>query len=1181
MLDFPSRHTASPAAGRDGSFYVGAAAAALLIVAWFAAVEAEDAAPPSESVKSAVSGSPGADDQPAPHIESKALRPWLSDTKRGISEAMRFKRPILVRLGAAWCGPCHALAAELEKPESQQALERWTVVSIDIDKSPHEARAHRVGSIPALRVLTPSGRQVAASEGMLSAADLIAWLDANFDVDNPESLADLQSDQAPQEGEIPALLRHFQNRDPAIREAAVHRLLPHRQMAAALTVRALSEGNLQTRLTALELLKEWKAPVAHLDPWQPDTLAAARLKDLETWAVKAVASGDTPNRLTPERKAAAQEQIADMLKTADDAQVRAIRERLAIYGRGLLPEVYAQLKDAATDLNRERLTALRYRLVASRGLALRWPSGVERLAATQAETRREAFDELAKEATAADEPLLLELFSDPDPLFREISLRILQNVSGVSASSGIIGLLDDPAPNVRAAVLNELAEHPSPRVVPRIVEYIAREKDPDLVVHAVRVLRAVKGKPAIDCLLTLFKHQSWNVRAEAAEAVGKCINRRSSGNLEIAAEVYTELIELLKDEDGFVVSHAVHGLESADLLLAVEPLVKMIKAHPELARDAIGVLTQGQNTRMKSVPHLQKFFKDPDARIRAASIDGLYAALGRDAGSDLNTGLSDHSPLVRTAAAKALFQLLTAHYLPRAASDGEADAEDVAVPAGVMQEVPAAGLLEQVFKLLLPAPAPAAAPKRKAPAKPVPAPASNPSAPAASDKEATPATEPEDPEKPTPRKETDKDLAKENNARDDLGEGNDAELAEFQAGKKQPQWLRACIDPLKPMLTAQDPRERVAAALCLTALGKTGDSLPVLLSIARSDPPLQEHVASALPWLKWSDRLQLFDDLLALRPGPEQLQKIPDPLASIRDRRAELPLWRLTAAAEMNSDASHAVLMALRQFYFGGAYSFDQSKITPRQRKRAAVEARQRVAAGPKWQRLVALALLLPVLSDEAGEAAQAILNEPEAEGDVRTYALVILLCSRSRAEGEKAAVAAMSDKLPEIRKAALIYLVQGAERLTTRSVPLHLELPQDIVMGGSESAAEGALPKPPAELTGDAVRPFLKDADPEVAACAGYLLALMDQRDGLDPLLRYWRLHGADDASWTQSVYRAIAHLDDDGLVPVLEEIFNRFGKENYQVREFYWTIRNMTGPKILKLRKRIRSEVGMDRLQ
>src|SRR5206468_439406 len=108
-----------------------------------------------------------------------------------------------------------------------------------------------------------------------------------------------------------------------------------------------------------------------------------------------------------------------------------------------------------------------------------------------------AVDELAGLASTGEDGLWLELFSDPDPLVRESALRGLAATGAADASGALIGLLDDPEPNVRAAVLKQLAEHPSAGVVPRLAEYVAREGDPDLVVHAVRVLREVGDKKAL------------------------------------------------------------------------------------------------------------------------------------------------------------------------------------------------------------------------------------------------------------------------------------------------------------------------------------------------------------------------------------------------------------------------------------------------------------------------------------------------------------------------------------------------------------------------------------------------------------------------------------------------------------------------------------------------------------
>ena len=82
-------------------------------------------------------------------------------------------------------------------------------------------------------------------------------------------------------------------------------------------------------------------------------------------------------------------------------------------------------------------------------------------------------------------------------------------------------LLADPEPNVRAAVLKQLEEKPDASIIPKLADYLKTEKDADLLVHAIRFLRAAGGAPAVRALIPLLHHESWQVRAEACEALGK------------------------------------------------------------------------------------------------------------------------------------------------------------------------------------------------------------------------------------------------------------------------------------------------------------------------------------------------------------------------------------------------------------------------------------------------------------------------------------------------------------------------------------------------------------------------------------------------------------------------------------------------------------------------------------
>ena len=330
------------------------------------------------------------------------------------------------------------------------------------------------------------------------------------------------------------------------------------------------------------MLEQWKAPLADLDPWRPETFTAERLARLEKWKDRELAGDQSPPKELSEKQLAdARRQIERMLG-ADESEADAIRQRLARLGPALLPEVYARLKNAAADQDRRRLLILRYRLAACDSLVLRWPGGLERLGDTDPRQRRQAAEELAKLAGDDEKPLLLELFADSDPLVREISLRGLQHIGGKEANAALVKLLGDPEPNVRAAVLKQLEESPDAAMVPAVVKYLKEEKDPDLIVHGIGFLRAAKGTEATKCLMSLLKHESWQVRAEAAAGIGK-LNDRSGVRLFRPVDVdwptagptirrrnsrptpTSPCSICWTTSDAFVVAKAVEGLSEADM----------------------------------------------------------------------------------------------------------------------------------------------------------------------------------------------------------------------------------------------------------------------------------------------------------------------------------------------------------------------------------------------------------------------------------------------------------------------------------------------------------------------------------------------------------------------------------------------------------------------------------------
>ena len=434
---------------------------------------------------------------------------------------MADRKPILILIGAKWCVPCRKLSVEVHnKAAVQTELTRWTPVYLDVDAQASDVNSLGVVSVPALRIVAPGGQQIAQHNGYLSPEDLVDWLKRNYEVATASIDDSLLASGPPSMTAVVRLVKQFRQRSPALREAAVRRLTPYPDVARPLVLKTFCEGNLTARLTALEVLEHWKAPLAGFDPWRPETFTSDRIARLEKWTGSDVPKTLAIKEISAEQLADARRQIDRML-AADETEADAIRQRLAGLGTSLLPEVYTRLKNAAADQERRRLLILRYRLAASDSLVLRWSGGLERLGDTDVRQRRQAADELAKLASDDDKALLLELFADSDPLVREISLRGLQHIGGGEANAALVKLLSDPEPNVRAAVLKQLQESPDPAMVPAVVKYLKQEKDSDLIVHGICVLQATKGKESLKCLMSLLKHESWQVRAEAAVGIGK------------------------------------------------------------------------------------------------------------------------------------------------------------------------------------------------------------------------------------------------------------------------------------------------------------------------------------------------------------------------------------------------------------------------------------------------------------------------------------------------------------------------------------------------------------------------------------------------------------------------------------------------------------------------------------
>ena len=88
------------------------------------------------------------------------------------SEVLNAVKPVLVKFGAEWCGPCRMLAPILEEVLKTESA-NFNIVSVDVDNCPTISAEYGIQSLPTM-ILFKGGENVAQFMGMMQKEDVIS-----------------------------------------------------------------------------------------------------------------------------------------------------------------------------------------------------------------------------------------------------------------------------------------------------------------------------------------------------------------------------------------------------------------------------------------------------------------------------------------------------------------------------------------------------------------------------------------------------------------------------------------------------------------------------------------------------------------------------------------------------------------------------------------------------------------------------------------------------------------------------------------------------------------------------------------------------------------------------------------------------------------------------------------------
>lgn len=238
------------------------------------------------------------------------------------------------------------------------------------------------------------------------------------------------------------------------------------------------------------------------------------------------------------------------------------------------------------------------------------------------QTREYAAEGLRHTATTAEMKAIIAALGDEAWSVRWRLIAALVRI-GKPAVEPVIAVIKHDNANVRASAVLALRQLGDPRAIGPL---IAALKDPE---HKVRLeatlaLGHLKDKKATGPLIQALKDEHWNVRAHAARGLGWLGDPRG----------LKPLVAALKDADFNVRGCAAEGLGLLGLGDAIAPLTKHALADPHWAVRMRGAWALGRLKDPRAVEALLGLLADANLRVTNQAIDALKEITGQHFGTD-------------------------------------------------------------------------------------------------------------------------------------------------------------------------------------------------------------------------------------------------------------------------------------------------------------------------------------------------------------------------------------------------------------------------------------------------------------------------------------------------------------------------------------------------------------------